>query len=407
MPKDNKFILVSLLWKGFASLWKNINKSISFFQFGSNQPKNTDSQAEQNLSNINSNKPMKKAYQTPTIDTPRLTKNLLKEKSRYKDIKTPDSIKTDDFGNLNGINDTKIVTKTRNYNKPGAKSSLWVAKKQEERETVNEMITGDLFRIILGVEAAPKYRLTTDENNELVSLSRVLPNFQQLDSASQSEVREIENFEYMLATCLIFGKKDMHTANWGYITSASGEKKAATIDHGQTLAESPRWCLQTYVQIYNIPRNIIVNEHFLQACQDAITHFKAQQDIMFTSCQKSIADLNAVMSDCKKTPEEIMTLLNQNIEELKDLCHHLHCELAIVNNQPERLKEHSHFLAQKNISFDVLSPHKAKKDPHTFQTFKFELRDLIQAEREKKKGNSDNYDDLINAYEEPSGNRIN
>lgn len=165
----------------------------------------------------------------------------------------------------------KIPTSSKDFtdiNKPKFQH-LWMSK---QPVTVNEIVCSEPFRILLGDNFAPKYRIYMQHGEANLTVTRLLESFTpwvtlsdkaapvnsddakkfgylvkndvhtEYDQYALSYLKtaaSLPNFNQMVAVCLLFGKDDLHGGNWG-VVEVNGKKYAATVDHGRGLEEGFR-----------------------------------------------------------------------------------------------------------------------------------------------------------------------
>jgi|GEM_PF-6987546 len=314
-----------------------------------------------------------RAYKKPDAPIPPAPKELFKEASRFTAAKKPDGVALFN-GEVAGRNQKTFLHKAPKPGKTSTNSRHWIAKNQPAEETAREIIMGEAFRIMLGNDAAPKYRVMKTESNSVLSLSRTLLNFNQFfyegvrstDLASSINETLLNNpgIEYMLAVAILFAKDDMHTGNWGMVNTPNG-LIASTVDHGKTLAGlSLKDAMYGYVCKHGFRKELIVNRNFIKACEDAIAHFDRNEGAIKQACQQGIlAATKAFGSRVCINVEDAMAIIHKRREEMADLMTHIKCELAVIENNPEELKLNASKFSADYRGFGIFS-FQSNRDGH-------------------------------------------
>ena len=168
--------------------------------------------------------------------------------------------------------------------------------------SANELISSEAFRILLGEQFAPKYRVCGGG-----VVTRLLDNFtpwlNERDKINVSDAEaatlnyrgnhaskygqsalsylkatsEIENFNEMLAVCLLFGKDDLHGGNWG-IVEVNGKRRAATVDH--ELALRPGFSLYDVLYHYHHRKERLLTPEFVSSCRAVIADYDAKKNLL-------------------------------------------------------------------------------------------------------------------------------
>jgi hypothetical protein len=288
---------------------------------------------------------------------------LIKDFRNFEQTKTPNSVRLYK-GKLPGRN-------TKHFFKKNEKDGTWIAKIQPNKGTFNELIVGEPFRIMLGESGSPKYRAMIDDDGRIYSISKFLENLEQFfddgtrENQSYNEYiekyqqfKEVENFHYMLAVCLLFGKTDPHTGNWGIFVEEN-RKKAVTLDHEETLTKIGGWHLYQYLYKCGHRKEVIVSEKFINECKQVINSFDDNYQTIEEACKNGITASKQIVGFFKQSDvmpiEKVMKILKYNREQLQNLCHHIQCELAIASNDPKKLQKHSAKFTKKYKNFGVMS----------------------------------------------------
>jgi hypothetical protein len=248
---------------------------------------------------------------------------------------------------------TKIPVKPKDLAEPNRTKfkSLWIAKLQQNDETINEVIIAEAFRIMLGSDYAPKYRsIIDDETKKIWSISKILEDFesaQEMIGINGKEIiddkklipeyiritENLEGFEKMLAVNLLFGKNDIHLGNWG-----KAKKHAATVDHGQ--ADGKPFNISVVMNESMHLKERIATHKFIIACREVASEFVQKQTQIKDSLYKA-KEAAAIVFEPKALPdiEELIKKLNGNSNQLITLAAQIEAELAIISGDPIKLRQ--------------------------------------------------------------------
>lgn len=231
----------------------------------------------------------------------------------------------------------------------------------------NEIICSEAFRILLGKSFSPKYRISMgEEQYEKKVMTKLLPNF-----TPWSELREkidlivddssffkhrsdderklkyqknalkylnvtpkLRNFNRMVAVCLLFGKDDLHSGNWG-VVNVDGTNYAATVDHGQALKKG--FCMYGLLYSYGHRKEQVLTTQFVDACREVLADYELNKDAMKEVMAECIDEIKLNLS---KVPsiEDVMNALEFNKALLFNLSYQIEAELAIKKGNPSALR---------------------------------------------------------------------
>lgn len=149
----------------------------------------------------------------------------------------PDSASTGYIATLNG--------KTYVLKESVLQEAKGIIERGSKRDFVAEVVTGDLYNIILG-DQSPKIGVVKgSEDGKILLSSEFIEGFESLSSLtsgpdetsidpSSSRLKEIEGFEAVIAACLFCGDPDYHAGNIGI----NKDNKIVKIDHGRAATEA-------------------------------------------------------------------------------------------------------------------------------------------------------------------------
>jgi hypothetical protein len=252
--------------------------------------------------------------------------------------------------------DFKIFKKIPLPNESAEKNKFkarWFAKLQNDQHSIREVMTSEIFQLLLGKQYAAKVRLMRDAvTGKIYTLSKLFENFQTFQNIRNKAVSEnkgkegypiyiettenLQGFKKMLAVSLLLSREDCHEGNWGVVENPTG-KFVATFDYGVTGTESPfnmYDLLKTRGHFYQH----IVCEEFVKICEDLIEQFEQNHDEIETLLLEGRAAAQAVYGWWKApTANEFMDIFSNNKRQLKHLCYHIRAELAILQGNPKNL----------------------------------------------------------------------
>lgn len=268
---------------------------------------------------------------------------------------TPASVKQQKNGELAGYHPKLFFQKKKNQ-------TMWLGKVQSLEEMVNELILGEAFRLMLGNDCAPKYRVMISRAK--YTISKLLENFEQFfddekkynkDQYIQT-IANIKDFQRMVAVCLLFGKEDLHFGNWGCIVRGE-ERKAATVDHGKTFFKINGTLIYQYLYKCGHRKEMFLDKAFISACKQVIIDFDNKRQAIEAACKEGLIAAQMVSDpDFKlKSIEEVMEILQYNRNQLMNLYHHIKCEMAIATNNGEKLKKNAAKFTKEYKNFGIIS----------------------------------------------------
>ena len=241
----------------------------------------------------------------------------------------------------------------------------WISK---DSTSLNEIISSEPFRILLGEQFAPKYRFTIKDAKLYRTMSKLLDHFtpwcqvpkvdievnseeakqlgymgSQLDKhkpynkyalAYLKAVSEIENFNRMLAVSLLFGKDDLHPGNWG-IVEIDGRKYAATIDHEHAF----QYIGLKYVLRSGHRKEQLLSKNFVLTCRSIVDEFEQKKEMLREKISDCIAEINKhnVKIDNIPVVDYLIAILETNKCALYNLAFQIEAEIAIKQGNHEDL----------------------------------------------------------------------
>ncbi|MFN7039131.1 MAG: hypothetical protein ACK4OM_06185 [Alphaproteobacteria bacterium] len=228
------------------------------------------------------------------------------------------------------IEDKKFVKKT-----PETETSLdsqkkkftykWIKKHQDSFETFREIVSSEVFRMFLGEDLAPKYRIIKDSKSDnIYSVTKILNNFRSYCDISKAHkpdfeqkskgtaehlkvksyaaehivktssfiktVDELENYHEFIAVNILLGKSDLHSGNWG-VVEKQGNKYAATVDHGRALEEVSDISKFTS---NGHRKEFLLTKKFIAACRKVIEQYDDQKQEILKAMLKAKNEISEV-----------------------------------------------------------------------------------------------------------------
>lgn len=302
------------------------------------------------------------------MTTARQIKYLKKVKQFKKSEE--ESVKYKSFLDMGNNQDKAIYRKVPVSRKDKADKSRskfqhpWLSKRPVVAE---EIISSEAFRILLGDQLSPKYRVCLGRRKPDKTMTRLLDNFtpwvtqsREMADVPDSEASiynyrgnpssqygkrvlrylkttsELENFDQMMAVSLLFGKDDLHGGNWG-IVEIDGKKYAATVDHEHALRSG--FDLYNLMYHYGHRKERLLTPEFVSACRQVAADYESKREEIKQAMAQCIAALDPKMVSWMLSIHSIMNTLDSNKKDLLSLSYQIEAEMAIKNGDVAAFRE--------------------------------------------------------------------
>lgn len=221
----------------------------------------------------------------------------------------------------------------------------------------NEIISSEGFRILLGEQCSPKYRIYLNKDGETFTITKLLDHFtpwvhqiKKMPDLSEEEAKSfnfcgdhqspygkiflkylkatsvLDNFNRMIAVCLLFGKNDIHTGNWG-VVDVDGKQYAATVDHEEAIREG--FNLYDVLYKYRHRKERFLTTEFVSACRQVITDFDSNRTLLHEKMSGCADDFRLHQLDSLSI-DYVICVLEKNKIKLMNLTYQIEAEMAIV-----------------------------------------------------------------------------